>query len=168
MLSLEAKEWAVFDGGYRQPYDASVQLKLLESADKPETQVLDELWLNLYHQGDVGVASYAAIPQLSRIYQKHNWLDFRLPGLAAAIERSRFRDGNPPVPDWLIIDYRDGLKSIAQYCLSRVDDQSERNLAKAVVKLVAILFKERGLFDLIDFVEIGDEARALELYETYG
>ena len=168
MLSLDAKEWTLFDGGYRQPYDASLQLRLLESASKPDANILDQLWENLYHQGDVGVASYAAIPQIWRIYQNKGWLDFHLPALAAFIEEARFRDENPSVPDWLMPDYRDSLKSIAQYCLSRLDDQSDRNFARAVLGLVAILFNERGLFELIDFVEIGDEAKALELYETYG
>jgi len=168
MLSLDAKEWTLLKGGYRTPYDASVELRLLESASSPDTKILDKLTENLYHQGDVGVASYAAIPHLSRIYQNKKWLDFRLPSLAAAIEEARFDEQNPSLPDWLLPDYRDSLKSIAQYCLSRIDDQSDRNFARAVLGLVAILFNERGLFELIDFVHIGDEAKALELYETYG
>jgi hypothetical protein len=168
MLSLDAKEWAFLEGGYRKPYDASVQLRLLESANKPDRKILDQFWENLYHQGDVGVASYAAIPQLSRIYQDKKWLDFHLPGLAASIEEARFHEQNPAVPDWLIADYRDSLKGIAHYCLSRIDDQSDRNFARALLLLVAILCSERGLFDLIEFVDIGDEAKALALYETYG
>jgi predicted transcriptional regulator len=60
MLSLTEPIWRELEGGDRLPYDASKALARMESGES----VRDEFWNKLHHQGDVGVASYAAIPQL--------------------------------------------------------------------------------------------------------
>jgi hypothetical protein len=62
MLSLTDPIWHELEGGYRVPYDASKALARMERGKS----VWDEFWNELHHQGDVGVASYAAIPQLVR------------------------------------------------------------------------------------------------------
>jgi hypothetical protein len=168
MLSLDAKEWKELQGGYRLRYDASVPLRLLESGSEPDEKIWDELWGNLYHQGDVGIASYAAVPQVFRIYQSKGWLDYHLPNLARSVEEARRKDDNPDVPDWLRSDYEAALKEIVRYCLDRASEQSDKNFARALLLLIAILLNEEGVYDLLDFVQIGDEARALQLYQDFG
>ncbi len=49
------------NGGYGVPYDPEPALKRLSSSHE---EAISELWENLYHQGDVGLASYAAVPAL--------------------------------------------------------------------------------------------------------
>ncbi|HEY0686085.1 MAG TPA: hypothetical protein VGD45_27325 [Steroidobacter sp.] len=63
MMSLDDERWRQLKGGYRVTYDPSGALKLLESG----VDVWGELWDELHHQGDVDVASYAAVPHLVRI-----------------------------------------------------------------------------------------------------
>ena len=60
--------------------------------------VWDELWDELNHQGEVGVASYAAVPELVRIAGGATCRDWNIYGLVATIEVERHRKGNPSVP----------------------------------------------------------------------
>jgi hypothetical protein len=167
MLSLDAKEWKDFDGGYKLPYDASLALKLLEISQEPDSKIWNTLFENLYHQGDVGIASYAVIPQLLRIYKTHGWIDFYLPSLASAIEEARTRENNPEVPDWLSYDYFQALEGIAVYCLQKRSEQSDPNFGKALLMLTAILLKAKDTYELLDSVQIGDEEKILKLYDRY-
>jgi ParB-like chromosome segregation protein Spo0J len=59
----------------------------------------EELWNELHHQGDIGEASYAALPQLVHICQTRKLIDWNLFALAATIEVCRRRPPNPPVPE---------------------------------------------------------------------
>lgn len=101
MLSLEDKKWQELQAGYRIPYDASIALRSLEDGD----DVWDELWDELHHQGDVGIASYAVVPQLVRIASGETERDENFYGLLSTIEVARHRHGNPALPDWLKADY---------------------------------------------------------------
>ena len=47
--------------GYGIPYQPASVIDRLESGDEG---ALDELWENLYRQGDIGTASLAAVPRL--------------------------------------------------------------------------------------------------------
>lgn len=105
MLSRTDSIWRELEGGYRLPYDASKALIQMEAGES----VWDELWNEPYHQGDVGVASYAAIPQLVRISEarespigifthlaatlnstaSQDYIDARLQNLAATVTPRR-------------------------------------------------------------------------------
>ncbi|EGG92781.1 hypothetical protein IMCC1989_438 [gamma proteobacterium IMCC1989] len=71
---------------YRVKYDPFPALSKLQL---DRQSALEELWENLYHQGDVDSASYAAVPKLV----EYGELD-----LVAAIEVARNSGINPPVP----------------------------------------------------------------------
>ena len=85
--------------GYKIPYDPWPVLKRLES---DRESAINELWENLYHQGDVGSASYAAVPKLVVAGEL---------SLVAAIEVARQRESNPPIPDSIESDYYQALSS---------------------------------------------------------
>ena len=99
MLSLNDKKWKEFDGGYRTPYDASLPLKRLEQAASTDEikSVFTELWNELHHQGDVGLASYYSIPHLIRIAKEKKIYDYNAFGLVATIEIER-HSNNPKLP----------------------------------------------------------------------
>lgn len=86
-------------GGYRIPYDAKPALDRLS---KDRDSALSELWENLYHQGDVDTASYAAVPKL---------VESGVFSLVAAIEVARHNDRNKDVPDFLVAEYNSALKN---------------------------------------------------------
>jgi hypothetical protein len=60
-----------------------------------------ELWNELYHEGDVGEASYAAVPHLVRIYATGQGSASDTYSLVAMIELARHDRRNPDLPeDW--------------------------------------------------------------------
>ena len=50
-MELDDRNWGLFEGGYRIPYDASRPLRKLRDAvnSKERQEIFDELWENLYH-----------------------------------------------------------------------------------------------------------------------
>jgi len=80
-----------------RPRDA---LRALEA--RPDTSsAWQELWAELRHQGDIGEASYVAVPHLVRIHAHRGVPDWNTYALVATIERCRLRGRNPAVPQKL-------------------------------------------------------------------
>lgn len=94
MLPLDDPRWSKLTGGYRVAYNAAPALKRMERGE----DVWSELWNELHHQGDLGEASYAAVPHLVRIAREASERRVDFYSLAATIESERTRQGNPPVP----------------------------------------------------------------------
>jgi hypothetical protein len=69
MLDFDDSRWKGLKGGYRIPYDPRPVLRNLEEG-KDLSDAWSELWDELHHQGDVDVASYAAVPHLVRIHSE--------------------------------------------------------------------------------------------------
>jgi len=88
-MELTDKIWKELKGGYKILYDVSIPLGQLENSDDDEaiSKVWDELWNELHHQGDVGIASYLAVPQLVRIGIKKDLFDWNLLGICSVIEQ---------------------------------------------------------------------------------
>jgi hypothetical protein len=53
------------------------------------------MWEELHHQGDVGDASYAAVPELVRIHRDGRAADWNLYAMVAIIELARTESQNP-------------------------------------------------------------------------
>ena len=139
MLALDDPRWKELKGGYRTPYDASPALKALETShdQTKQTALWNELWDELHHQGDVGEASYAAVPHLLRIVQAKPRLDWNCFALIAVIELERHRPGNPAIPADLKDDYQHALGSIMDVAGSHADQQWDALLASSVFAAVA-------------------------------
>ena len=88
----------VLKGGYGEPYDPRPTLEKLEGSP---AEALAELWENLYHQGDVGLASYFSVPALVEAGEL---------SLVAAIEVARQDCRNPEIPDSMVEVYEDALR----------------------------------------------------------
>lgn len=117
MISLNDDLWKGLQGGYKTIYDVSILLRRLEvTTEKREIEkILDELWNELHHQGDVGLASYLAIPQLVRIARQKNLFEWKILALCATIEQQRHLRENPE----LLIQYQEyysnGLIELKQF-----------------------------------------------------
>ena len=90
MLPLNDPRWNTLAGGYKTPYDPSDALRRIEAGK----DAWDELWQELHHQGDVGEASYAAVPHLVRIAKLLPRRDWNFYGLVSTIEVERHRKSN--------------------------------------------------------------------------
>jgi len=98
MLSLNDDQWRDLRGGYRTRFDPRPLLAKLEAKEDLDT-TWHALWGELYHQGDVGDASYAALPQIVRMYRDHAAVDWNTYAMVAIIELARGRGTNPEAPN---------------------------------------------------------------------
>jgi hypothetical protein len=155
-MDLNAKVWKELDGGYRQNYDASIVLKALKSSREPEEtkKLLDELWDNLHHQGDVGLASYLSVPQLILICIEKHSLDSKFIGLVMLIEQCRLLGTNPELPAEFEIEYFTSLANFEQYLLINFKSIYEPESVQNTLALLATL---NGLPDLGRILAFLDE-----------
>jgi hypothetical protein len=134
MLSLEDKTWKDLHGGYRIPYDSSAALRAMQAGK----DVWHELWNELHHQGDVGVASYAAVPELVRIAGGATNRDWNFYGLVATIEVERHRKENPPIPEWLKADYDSALARASALALADIGARTDSETVRAILSVLAL------------------------------
>ncbi len=164
MIPLSDKRWKEFEGGYRIKYDASVPLSKLENGTEASDSAWSELWEELFHQGDVGIASCAAIPHVARIVREREVLNYNPFALAVSIELAREQGKNPELPEWLREDYYRALRDMAEYACSNIEKEWDQSMTKAVLSLVAIVKGNRNLGELIIKIDEGYERYALDKY----
>lgn len=113
-----------------------------------------ELASELYHQGDVGEASYAAVPHLVRIHEGRGVPDWNTYALSAMIEEARRASQNPPLPDFVAAAYKNAWKRLMQTGLSEIETAEEPALISSIL---AVLAMGNGQFQLGRFAILFDE-----------
>ena len=103
MLSLDDPRWSTLEGGYKVVYDPRPALEQLRAGNRKE-EAWSELWNELHHQGDIGPASYAAVPHIIDIYARADEPDWNALALVGLIEDVRLQSGPKP-PAWLWESY---------------------------------------------------------------
>jgi hypothetical protein len=137
MLTLDDKRWSGLEGGYRTPFDPRSLFSELETHKNAEA-TWHELWDGLHHQGDVGAASYAAVPHLVRIYRKRSAIDWNTYALVAIIELARDDGKNPKVPKWLEDDYFQAIKDLAEIGSIEILQTKNPEDIRAILSILAI------------------------------
>ena len=162
MLNLEDARWTQMYGGYRVPYDPRSSLNKIASGTETAA-AWHELWQELYHQGDVGEASYASVPQLVRIYREHNEPDWNTYAIVATIELARDAAHNPQLPTWLESDYNAALTELARIGMIELSRAENRETVRGILAVLA-LWKGLRTYArvLIEFSE--DEVLELETF----
>jgi hypothetical protein len=152
MLSLDANLWEELTGGYKTPLDPRPLFAKLE-AGEVET-AWSELWDELHHQGDVGTASYAAVPHLVRIYRKLGIIDWNVYAIVAIIELARERSQNPQLPKLLEQGYLRAIQELAEIGQSEILRAEEPETVRGILSVIAISkgLRAHGKF-LIEFSE---------------
>jgi hypothetical protein len=140
MIQFDDPRWAGLHGGYRTPYDPRPALLSLQQGRSVEA-AWKELWNELHHQGDVGEASYAAIPHLVRIHAERREPDWNTYALIATIEDVRTNAGNPEMPTWLQNSYDEALRQLVELGL---DDLREAKRPELVNSIIAVLAIKKG------------------------
>ena len=134
LLSLDDPLWPTLEGGYRIPYDVAEALKAMQAGE----DVWHELWEELHHQGDVGVASYAAVPQLVAMLGGAQAREEDFYALIALIEIERHRQHNPPLPDWLADSYRDAWAQLPAIAARDLQGQLDPVMLESVFAVLAL------------------------------
>jgi hypothetical protein len=124
--------------------------------------VWDELWNELHHQGDVGVASYAAVPQLVRIAGGAAHRDWNFYGLIATIEVERHRKGNPAIPSWLKADYDSALATASAFALADMGLKTDSATTQAILSVLALAKGELKLGAMLSGLDASELDEWLE------
>jgi hypothetical protein len=130
--------------GYKIPYEPREALNQLKS--NPET-ALGELWKNLYPQGDVGTAPYAAVPLL---------VENRALDLVAAIEVAWNNGVNPMLPSEIESQYKKSL----QDAVSKIP--GDLSQLKAYYTIYASLNEQHKLSKVLDFISVEEVLSGIE------
>jgi hypothetical protein len=136
-MDLDDPGWTRLHGGYHIPYDPREALRALERGERP-TIAWRELWNELYHQGDVGEASYAVVPHLVRIHAARRTCDWNTYALVAMIDEAR-RDGrNPELPAALRAAYEAAWSQLVQLGLRELGAAEDPTLVSCIISVLAI------------------------------
>lgn len=150
-------------GAYRKPYDVSHLLRKIE-ANGPSQELWDELWSNLYHQGQIGEASLAAVPCLAWLMKEQKARDWNLYALAGIIELSRNVNSNPDLPDWLSSDYKAGLNEIMETGINDLKVSIDVYTLRSILGFVALI---KGSQDTARLLLELDESEIKEILSAY-
>ena len=162
-MDFDDIDWAALRGGYRVPYDPRKALLGLENGDP--AAAWQELWAELYHQGDVGEASYAAVPYMVRIHETRRLADWNTYALVATIEEARLDRRNPELPAYLKPGYDAAWKRLVKIGIGHLADAEEAILVSSILGLIAFGKKQ---ISLGQFVTGFTEDERKELLELYG
>jgi len=102
------------------------------------SKVWEELWNELHHQGDVGEASYAAVPHLVQIYLTAETTDWNTYALVATIELVRGKGGNPEVPHWFNAEYFLAIQDLAQKGLKEIASAKSDEEVRTILSVIAL------------------------------
>ena len=134
-MHMDDERWAKLRGGYGVPYDPREALRRLASGDTASAWA--ELWQELHHQGDVGEASYAALPELVRVQEARSSRDWNIYALAATIEEARYNNRNPPLPDWLIGEYESAWRKLFELAQAELPAAVNDDLVDSILAVLA-------------------------------
>ena len=165
MIPLDDPRWRELKGGYGIQYDVSVDLRSLEAGQN----VWEILWQELHHQGDLGEASYAAVPHLVRIAESALRRDWNFFGLVSLIEIERHRKSNPPIPTWLKSDYDEALVRLLVLALKELAVSSDAVTVRSALAAIALAKNNHKLGALLahfDSSEIDELAEEKLLWST--
>jgi hypothetical protein len=174
VLDANSPLWSQLRGGYRTHYDPRPAIQRLEDSEEPAAW--DELWEQLHHQGDVGEASYAAVPLLVGLETRKRSSGWRFLALLATIEIQRHSKKNPPVPEWLSAEYGQAWQNVVPLALSTLSESRDPLVIRSALAVVALAKGQLRLgallawLDTSEIEELTDERLAwAEVYrETAG
>lgn len=166
-LTLDNPIWKTLEGGYRRiKYDASVALRKLERAEdfRQVNEIYEDLWSSLHHQGDIGLASYYAVPHLVQMAFNSKLIDSNVLSLVSVIEIQRHK-GNPKLPNALLPYYQQSLLTLGELAKFSMTKNWDLSLASSALAAIAI---SKGQFKLADAIMMLESDDVLdEFINTY-
>ena len=160
VLELSDEEWRALRGGYGVAFDPRPALRVVRDGGDAAA-AWTELWEELYHQGDLGEASYAALIELSLVSNSERDR-LQIYSLATCIESERYRLTNPPVPDAWKLEHEKACERLVASALLDLSDTRDPRLVRSALAFVAL---RRGAVELGAFLGWLDESELSALLE---
>lgn len=130
-----AEQWSELTDASGQPYDPRPALAAVAAGDAGAGY--DELWERLHHQGDLGTAAYAAVPELVRCVEGAPEPDCRAYALIATVEEERLSGSKPAIPLWLAEQYSAALERVVDPALRHLQIATEDETVRSILAVVA-------------------------------
>ena len=112
LLPLEDPRWATYRGGYNGILYNAVPIVRRLQREGATSEFWEHVWAELYHQGDVGEATYGLVPYLVD-YQSHQRdLDEQLFHFCVLVDLQQPENDNPPIPPELAFSYARALRTL--------------------------------------------------------
>jgi len=140
---------------YGSPFDP---FPVIEEWRPGDSETASILWERLYHQGDVGTASYAAVPALVRLMGDSVSPDWNGYALIASIEEGRL-GGGPAIPNELEDRYADAWGRVLPLALEHLATATDDLLVRSLIAVAALAKGQRSLAALALCTE--DERREM-------
>lgn len=141
-LPLDDPRWLTLTSGRRALTDVRPLLMQLETTTDPQ-RVWDQLWDELYHQGDIGTASLVSVPHLVRIHSERRSPDWNVYLLVSLIELHRAQAENPDTPDWAAPDYQASIHTLSELGLRELPVAVDSETKRSILGLLAITHEAR-------------------------
>jgi hypothetical protein len=119
-----------------------------------------ELWNELHHQGDVFLASYAAVPYLLEYARRSPQLNWNVFGLIAVIELAR--PENVPIPEELTAAYFKAITDLPAVIGSKSDRQWSQEVTRCIAACMALAGGQRLLAKAYLELDVETAKRFLE------
>ncbi len=119
---------------YGNPFDPRPVVERWRNGEESEAAAI--LWEHLYHQGDIGSASFAAVPCLVEMMASQSEPDWRSFALVATIEEARV-SRSELVPPSLTLAYTDAWNSVLPLALRELVTASQDELVRSLLAIVA-------------------------------
>src|SRR5512146_1348737 len=137
MLAANDRRWSTLKGGYRLPLDPRPLVNSL--ATQSDTNAAwSELWNELHHQGDVGDASYAAVPLLVELHERRGVADWNTYAIVSTIELARTEHENPEIPAWLSGEYFKAIQDLSKLGVREITDAEDAETVRAILCVIAL------------------------------
>jgi hypothetical protein len=144
-MKLDSPNWHGLLGGYRTPYDPRPALSklMVHPADKDAWSELSD---KLHHQGDVGTASYAAVPVILGALENVVPRPTDAYWLIGSIEEGRRNifprqppfEANPVLPGWLEESYKQAWTKLFKWALNDLGDASNPESIQGLLAVIAL------------------------------
>lgn len=118
---------------YGSPFDPCPLIARWKQGD---SNVISLLWERLHHQGELGSASFAAVPDLVNLLESLDHPDWNIYGLVATIEEVRALKGEMP-PVGLASAYSIAWTSVLPLALRDLAEASEDKLVRSLIATIA-------------------------------
>ena len=119
---------------YGNPFDPSPFVARWQRGERDEA--VGVLWDRLHNQGDVGSASFAAVPDLIELIASQSEPDWNAYALIAAIEEARVCQGEL-LPAALASGYSSAWKSVLPLALRDLVNASQDELVRSLIAVIA-------------------------------
>jgi hypothetical protein len=166
MLPLDSPFWSQLSHAYGRAGDIPDLLKQLATLPphkNVESEPYFSLWSALCHQGDVYTASFAAVPHLVEVWQRHpTRTHWTVIALVSSIEVARLTERGPEVPPELSVGYFSALSAIPGIVAEAASDPWDELRCRVITSAIAAVKGHPRLSDAITELEPATAERLLE------